>query len=197
VLFQSLVIAVFNRLPLHAREMAIQVASFAKLLTHSLCAAMSIYIVNAIPAEVTHFPKVIAGPGLPTPESLGLTSEELYTRVPSPDVMSQIAPLFNLECGEVPPACAVSDAVACANFLIALGQQACVVNGENVEFCTAGSCHWFGSNISGGPSASSFCVDVATGGNVVIDVCQGFGSVDGANAANGNGNLIVTISGES
>jgi len=156
VLIRSLLNIVFNPLTLDAKDMAIQVASFAKHLTLSLCAAMSIYIANAIPAEVTQFPQVIAGPGLPTPESLGLTSEELYTRVPSPEVMSQIAPLFNLECGEVPPACAVSDAVACANFLIALGQQACVVNGDNVEFCTAGSCHWFGSNISGGPSASSF-----------------------------------------
>ncbi|KAJ7871049.1 hypothetical protein B0H13DRAFT_2350115 [Mycena leptocephala] len=172
-------------------------------------------LVSAIPTTTdTDFPEVIPGPGLPSLASLGLTSEELYRRIPTPgttsfllltarmnsaapEEMKRLQPLFTLECGEVPPACPVANAVACFNFLNALGTTACTVNGENVTFCTSGSCHWFGSNISGGPSASSFCRDVATGGNAVINTCQGNGFVDGANAANGNGNLIVTISAES
>ncbi|KAJ7320957.1 hypothetical protein DFH08DRAFT_970263 [Mycena albidolilacea] len=155
-------------------------------------------IVSAIPTVTdSDFPEVIPGPGLPSLASLGLTSEELYKRVPTPEEMKRLQPLFTLECGEVPPACPVANAVACFNFLNALGTTACTVNGENVTFCTSGSCHWFGSNISGGSSASSFCRDVATGGNAVINTCQGNGFVDGANAASGNGNLIVTISAES
>ncbi|KAJ7738041.1 hypothetical protein DFH07DRAFT_892731 [Mycena maculata] len=167
--------------------------SLFKLLGFTL---FSTLLAHAVPAT-PKFPEVIPGAGLPSLESLGLTSAELYMRVPTPLQIKTLEARFNILCGEVPPACSVADAVACSNFLAALGTTACTVNGENVMFCTAGPCNWFGSNISGGPSASSFCSDVATGGNVVINTCQGNGFVDGANAANGNGNLIVTISGES
>ncbi|KAJ6568734.1 hypothetical protein B0H19DRAFT_1065542 [Mycena capillaripes] len=177
--------------------MSIGTTFFLKLAAFAACA---VSLANAVPTD-PDVPEVIPGPGLPSLASLGLTSAELYSRAPTPAADSeQLAALerrFPLMCGEVPPACSVSDAVACLNFLSALGTTACTVNGDNVTFCTAGSCHWFGSNISGGPSASSFCSDVATGGNVVINTCQGNGFVDGANAANGNGNLIVTISAES
>ncbi|KAJ7642013.1 hypothetical protein FB45DRAFT_863079 [Roridomyces roridus] len=111
--------------------------------------------------------------------------------------MKRLEARFPLMCGQVPPACAVADAIACLNFLSALGTTACTVNGDNEVFCTAGACKWIGSNLSGGPSASSFCADVATGGDVVINTCQGNGFVDGSNAANGNGLLAVTISEES
>ncbi|KAJ6563982.1 hypothetical protein B0H19DRAFT_1258503 [Mycena capillaripes] len=164
-----------------------------RLFALAACAAT---LANAVPTG-PDVPEVIPGPGLPSLASLGLTSAELYSRAPTPEQLATFERRFNLMCAEVPPACSVADAVACLNFLSALGTTACTVNGENVTFCTAGSCHWFGSNISGGSSASSFCSDVATGGNAVINTCQGNGFVDGANAANGNGNLIVTISAES
>jgi len=143
------------------------------------------------------YPEVIPGPGLPSLASLNLTSAELYERVPTDEQLSILTAQFDLQCGFPGPTCPLANAVACFNFLDALGQQACTVNGENVMFCTAGGCNWFGSNISGGPSASSFCSDVAIGGDVVINSCQSGGTVCGANAANGNGNLIVTISEES
>jgi len=167
--------------------------SFLKLVAVTAYAAM---LTNAVPTG-PDVPEVIPGPGLPSLASLGLTSAELYNRAPTPEQLATLERRFPLMCAEVPPACSVADAVACLNFLSALGTTACTVNGDNVTFCTAGSCNWFGSNISGGSSASSFCSDVATGGNVVINTCQGNGFVDGANAANGNGNLIVTISAES
>ncbi|KAF9259945.1 hypothetical protein L218DRAFT_1055494 [Marasmius fiardii PR-910] len=151
-------------------------------------------IAHASPVEDSRV--VIPGPGLPSLESLGLTSADLYARTLTELEMRSLMARFPLMCNEVPK-CSVGDAVACYNYLNALGHQACTVNGENVTFCTAGGCHWFGSNISGGGSASSYCSDVAIGGNVVINNCQGGGQVSGANAANGNGNLVVTISSES
>ncbi|KAJ7871048.1 hypothetical protein B0H13DRAFT_1477336, partial [Mycena leptocephala] len=140
-------------------------------------------------------PEVIPGPGLPTLASLNLTSGELYRRVPALDEMKRIEPLFDLTCGQS-VACPVANAVACFNFLNALGTQLCTINGDfgTVIFCSSGPCDWGGTNISGDESVSSFCRDVAVGGNTVINTCQGNGFVDGSNAANGNGGLIVTIS---
>ncbi|KAJ6582591.1 hypothetical protein DFH09DRAFT_1145605 [Mycena vulgaris] len=172
--------------------MSIRSTSFFALVALAIC--HSVNLVKAVPTAVEDSPEVIPGPGLPSLASLGLTSADLYKRVPTSEEMKRLEARFNIMCGEIPPACSVADAVGCFNFLNALGTQACTVNGENVIFCTAGPCKWGGSNISGGPSASSFCSDVAIGGNAVINTCQGNGFVDGANAANGNGNLIVSIS---
>ncbi|KAJ7923651.1 hypothetical protein B0H13DRAFT_1979748 [Mycena leptocephala] len=137
---------------------------------------------------------VVPGPGLPSLESLGLTSADLYKTVPTTAERS-IEARFPLMCGQVPPACKVADAVACYNFLKALGTKACTVTGDNTAFCHAGGCNWVGSSLSGTGSDSSFCRDVAAGGKKVIDSCQGNGFVDGSNAAGGNGFLAVTISG--
>ncbi|KAK7053662.1 hypothetical protein R3P38DRAFT_2851491 [Favolaschia claudopus] len=170
-----------------------------QLLALALCAVGS---ANALPNTNTkEFPEVIPGPGLPSLASLNLTSAELYQRVPSPEVVKGLERRFDLICNEVPQ-CSVSDATACFNFLTALGQQACTVPGPvgaSSTFCTAGGCHWFGGNLKqGGGSVSSFCSDVATGGASVIFGCtQSNNLVSGANAANGNGDLIVTISSES
>jgi len=150
---------------------------------------------NAVVVEGrAEYPEVIPGPGLPSLASLNLTSAELYERVPTKAQLSTLATQFNLLCNVPGPDCPVANAVACSNFLFALGQQACSVSG-NVVFCTAGGCNWFGSSLDGSV-ASSFCSDVSIGGNVIIDDCQSNGLVVGANAANGNGNLIVTISEE-
>ncbi|KAJ6582513.1 hypothetical protein DFH09DRAFT_1360401 [Mycena vulgaris] len=155
-----------------------------------------IKVLPRLPTAVEGFPEVIPGPGLPSLTSLGLTSADLYERVPTSDEVSTLEARFDLLCGEVEPPCAVADAVACFNFLNASGKTACTVKGENITFCTAGSCKWVGSNISGGPSASSLCRDVAAGGNAVINTCQDNGLVDGVTAATENRNLIVTISAE-
>ena len=48
----------------------------------SVC-AMLLLLVNVAHAVPAEFPTVIPGPGLPSLESLGLTSAELYERAPS------------------------------------------------------------------------------------------------------------------
>ncbi|KAJ7222809.1 hypothetical protein C8J57DRAFT_1482253 [Mycena rebaudengoi] len=167
-----------------------------RLLTLTLCA---VGFAKAVPTA-EEYPEVIPGPGLPSLASLNITSAELYRTVPTQDIKKSLARRFPLLCNEVPQ-CSIADATACFNFLNALGHQACTVPGPvggSSTFCTAGGCHWFGGNIKqGGGSVSSFCSDVATGGATIIFGCSQLnGLVSGANAANGNGDLIVTISSE-
>lgn len=50
----------------------------------------------------------------------------------------------------------VQNVQACYNYLLALGTTECVVNGDNVVFCTAGDAGIGGSNISGTSSAHSY-----------------------------------------
>ncbi|KAJ7189366.1 hypothetical protein GGX14DRAFT_485149 [Mycena pura] len=167
------------------------------LLALTLCA---FGLANAFPTA-EEYPEVIPGPGLPSLASLNLTSAELYQRVPSPDIVKRLERRFNLICNQVPQ-CSVSDATACFNFLNALGHQACTVPDpflSNILFCTAGGCNWGGTNFKeGGGLVSSFCSDVATGGAAVVFGCsQSNGLVSGSNAANGNGDLVVTITSQS
>ncbi|KAJ7271857.1 hypothetical protein C8J57DRAFT_1716049 [Mycena rebaudengoi] len=168
---------------------------FAHLLAFTICA---VDVALALPTA-DDYPEVIPGPGLPSLASLNLTSAELYQRVPSPDIANGLERRFDLLCNQVPQ-CTLSDATACFNFLNALGHQACTVPDPflaNIKFCTAGGCNWYGSNFKpGGGHVSSFC-DVATGGATVLFACgQVNGLVSGSNAANGNGDLVVTVSSE-
>ncbi|KIM23344.1 hypothetical protein M408DRAFT_27913 [Serendipita vermifera MAFF 305830] len=59
--------------------------------------------------------------------------------------------------------------------------------------CRAGQAIIYGSNIRGGGEVSSYCSDVAIGGQNIINACNWSGQVAGADAANGNGDLIVSI----
>ena len=61
---------------------------------------------------------------------------------------------FNNECFTYTTA-GVDNVIACFNYLQAIGFHACTVNGDNVQFCYAGDAQVTGSNVSGGPSASS------------------------------------------
>ncbi|CAN8101007.1 unnamed protein product [Discula destructiva] len=141
---------------------------------------------------------ITPAPGLPSVESLGLTMEDLN----DPDFMAKnglnrrVAVRetdFTPICDNGNPQDTVAGAQACMNYLAALGTTACVVSGYNVVFCRASDgSDVGGSNISGGSSASSYCSDVAIGGQWVINNCQVNGYVEGSQAANGNGNLIVT-----
>ncbi|KJA18972.1 hypothetical protein HYPSUDRAFT_144281, partial [Hypholoma sublateritium FD-334 SS-4] len=85
-----------------------------------------------------------------------------------------------------------ANAAACVTFLRNLGTTACGISGDNVNFCQAGDAVIGGSNISGGPSASSS--DVAIGAQNVLNACtQSNGQVEGFAAANGNGFIVVSI----
>ncbi|KAH8106140.1 hypothetical protein BXZ70DRAFT_1004419 [Cristinia sonorae] len=170
---------------------------FAKLSIAYLACAL--FLAGRVSCTPTSFPEVIPGPGLPSLESLGLTSADLYsgTSVASLDARDELSSEFTRVCndngcGRVPRA----DAQACVNFLRNLGTTACVVGQTSTVMCTAGRAVVTGTNLSGQSSVSSFCQDVATGAQNVVTFCaDSNGLVAGADAAFGNGNLIVSIEG--
>lgn len=55
---------------------------FSKVLFTSLLALTMSTHVTAVPAKEATYPEVIPGPGMPSLEELGLTSEQLYTMTP-------------------------------------------------------------------------------------------------------------------
>ncbi|KAL4862889.1 hypothetical protein BDV12DRAFT_202605 [Aspergillus spectabilis] len=87
----------------------------------------------------------------------------------------------------------VGEAQSCVDYLRNKGSTACTVTGENVVFCTAGTTKIYGSNINLVNNPTSNCADVATGAQAIIDGCTQNGMVAGSNAANGNGDIIVSI----
>ncbi|KAJ6563430.1 hypothetical protein DFH09DRAFT_1315610 [Mycena vulgaris] len=144
------------------------------------------HVVKAVPGAVEDSPEVIPAPGRPSLPFLSLTFADPYKRVPGSHFRYKIVPFFNASltnagpeemkrlearlnpvCGEIPSAYSEADAVA---FLNTLGTQACTVTGENSIFCTAESCKWCGRKI---------CLFLLR---------------RRANAANGNGNPIVSVS---
>ncbi|KAI0058211.1 hypothetical protein BV25DRAFT_1841192 [Artomyces pyxidatus] len=104
----------------------------------------------AVAAPTVH-PTVVPGPGLPTLEELGLTSEELYAKQPSFQTRDA---LYNNAC-ETWTLADVDNVIACFNYLESIGGHACTVNGDWVQFCYSGDAQVTGSNESGYPSASS------------------------------------------
>ncbi|CCM06405.1 uncharacterized protein FIBRA_08666 [Fibroporia radiculosa] len=148
----------------------------------------------ALTSAVIAVVEVIPGPGFPSLESLGLTSEELFAKGPPPTLTSRITGLqkrYDNVCQTWSTA-SVDNVIACFNYLEALGTQACGVT-QNVIMCTAGDAEISGSNISGGPSASSYCSDAALGVQWIFTYCNNGGQVGGSAAANGNGNLIMSV----
>ncbi|KAL2192583.1 hypothetical protein P885DRAFT_82042 [Corynascus similis CBS 632.67] len=139
------------------------------------------------------YPVVIPGPGLPSLAELNLTSAQLY-EMGVPEELSARGELlgkrFEGLCGPAEAAYTnVNGLIACFNYLRNLGTQSCVA-GENTVMCTAGDAHVYGSALTG--TASSYCSDVALGLLWVIDHCtRPDQSCAGAQAANGNGDLIV------
>lgn len=146
--------------------------------------------------------QVIPGDGMPSLESLNLTSADLN----DPNFLA------NFYLPDESDTVAVSDAAgnchvamrygstkgakACKNYLIAAGTKECATHRHSAGdlysavFCTAD-----GTAVSGVSThkASSYCRDVATGVEWVIKKCAEFGKVRGQQAAGGNGNLIVGV----
>ncbi|KAJ3992867.1 hypothetical protein F5050DRAFT_1714948 [Lentinula boryana] len=143
------------------------------------------------------YPELIPGAGLPTLAELNLTSEALYTMTPKLFnrelvELSERSELFTNECFTYTTA-NVNDVIACFNYLENIGGNTCSVNGDNVQFCYAGTAQISGSNVSGTSSAASLCSDVALGVQWIFTNCNVGGLVGGAAAANGNGFLIVGV----
>ncbi|KAJ3957185.1 hypothetical protein N0V92_006260 [Colletotrichum tropicale] len=87
----------------------------------------------------------------------------------------------------------VPDAVTCINELARKGGQACQVDRSSV-FCVAGRAQITGVAGGGATTTSSSCNDVARGAGFVMDYCtRADNTVQGAEYAYGNGNLLVWI----
>ncbi|KAF3932149.1 hypothetical protein ABW20_dc0108109 [Dactylellina cionopaga] len=87
------------------------------------------------------------------------------------------------------------EAVECINYLASLGGQACVATVSGQSFCRRGQTQITGlSRLDRGQNTQSSCQDVARGAGQILDRCtRADGTVRGANAAWGNGDLIVDI----
>ncbi|KIJ12783.1 hypothetical protein PAXINDRAFT_14347 [Paxillus involutus ATCC 200175] len=169
------------------------------LLFAALCALTS--AVAAVPATTPDYPELVPGPGMPTLASLNLTSAGLYGMGPPPSLAKRTAGAeldaelekrYTSVCQTYSTA-GVDNVIACFNYLTSIGGNACGVSGDWVIFCTAGDADISGSNVSGGPSASSSCQDVATAVQWIFTYCNAGGEVGGSDAAYGNGYLIVSV----
>ncbi|KAF8838063.1 hypothetical protein BDN67DRAFT_982806 [Paxillus ammoniavirescens] len=173
--------------------------SKSPLFAASLCALASAVV--AVPATTPSYPELIPGPGMPSLASLNLTTADLHAMGPPPSLTERAAGAeldpelkkrYTSVCQTYSTG-GVDNVIACFNYLNSIGNNACGVSGDNVVFCTAGDAGVSGSNVSGGPSASSACRDVATAVQWIFTYCNVGGEVGGSDAAYGNGDLIVSV----
>ncbi|KAF2023234.1 hypothetical protein EK21DRAFT_95076 [Setomelanomma holmii] len=168
----------------------------AKYFTALFVALASLQAASANPlgarAEVA---EVIPGDGLPSLESLGLTSADLYAMGLPATPGDEMSVMFDARCGPSDGAYTnVNGIIACYNYLRNLGTTNCGVKGPGApvtEFCRSGDAHATGQSITGNDE-SSYCRDVAAGLLWVINSCtRPQQDCAGFNAASGNGNLVV------
>ncbi|KAJ6785765.1 hypothetical protein PWT90_06610 [Aphanocladium album] len=143
-------------------------------------------------------PEIIPGPGLPSLESLGLTSAELRAMPRPTSDHNEGARSLDKRWTNT---CAISNAAytnvddlwGCYNYLNSLGTTRCGINEgqENIRMCEHGDAHVSGSNPTR-RAVSSYCSDVATAVRWVIDNCARGNTRAGDAAAWGNGDLIIT-----
>jgi len=175
--------------------------SFAFTLT-AIAALTSVVV--ALPSieisKARSYPEIIPGRGLPSLESLGLTSADLYERgMPALARGNDGLDLESFSLAKRAATCEtfsvapLNDVMACFNFLNSIGTHSCSVNGDNALFCHAGQAVITGSNVSGTGNAASLCSDVALGLKAILATCNVGGQVGGNNAANGNGFLTVGV----
>ncbi|KAJ3495807.1 hypothetical protein NLG97_g3127 [Lecanicillium saksenae] len=144
-------------------------------------------------AGTVQYPEVIPGPGLPSLESLGLTSEELWTK-PFPEIEEgKLVARFEPFCSFPDRAyTSVNDLRACYNYLNALGSTACEIDPDHiVGMCSSGGATVYGASLVG-HRTSSKCEDVAKGLLWVVQGCtRSDQSCAGSAPAYGNGDLEV------
>ncbi|KAM0666550.1 hypothetical protein ACQRIU_004405 [Beauveria bassiana] len=156
-------------------------------------------LVPAVLAGTVQYPEVVPGPGLPSLESLGLTSEDLYKMEPaSPDTevnaRASLAPMFNPVCATDSRAyTAVNNLNACERYLARIGLQDCTVpsNFKTVRYCFSGDADVNGVSITG-RSLTSTCASVAHAVRWITNNCRRGTTAAGSEAAFGNGDIIVT-----
>lgn len=161
-------------------------------------------------SEGDHFPEVIPGDGLPSLKSLNLSSADLYDPNhgarfgfdDSDDAVDNAAEAAAGagHCRTYFTRTPVSGARACRNYLAhVVGWKKCSLHkGKDglweATFCSSGDAVIVGGNPAHG--AASDCRDVAFGVQWVINHCTHDGKVRGQQAAAGNGNLIVGVTGK-
>ncbi|KAK6359922.1 hypothetical protein TWF696_001049 [Orbilia brochopaga] len=153
------------------------------------------------PEEVDYTKILIPGPGLPSVQELGLTNADLLK--PHPAIYNTTTTLA----GSGKPTCAKrpykwcrkKDANACLNFLESFGSAAIIgISGGGSSLCKANKCNWM-AKPQGGRTTSSYVKDIAIGGKKILQGCKNKDSskVQGRNAARGNSNFIIEITGTS
>ncbi|KAJ6262617.1 hypothetical protein Dda_3429 [Drechslerella dactyloides] len=138
----------------------------------ALCLGGTVYAAPAtVPAEVDYLSILIPGEGLPTPQELGLTNEDLTKPIPSDFLPSNgISERDNVlrkrtQCSP-DHTCALSDSTACFNYLLSLNETPCEAGKINRQMCNVNGCRWIGL-AENTDWARSYCRDVAYGGNSV------------------------------
>ncbi|KAF9533318.1 hypothetical protein CPB83DRAFT_943197 [Crepidotus variabilis] len=168
------------------------------MLSLNFLLASVVIFITGVQANPTIYPEIIPGPGLPSLESLNLTSKNLYTMKPQfllePRSSNSAS---DVDCTSFANSNTnLNDALACYNYLAAVNMrdQTCAVSGDNVRFVEAGEAMIGGSNLHQTPGdAASSCWDVSVAAQGILQSCTNGGRVGGIQAANGNGNLIVGV----
>ncbi|KAG2008098.1 hypothetical protein CC2G_013564 [Coprinopsis cinerea AmutBmut pab1-1] len=161
------------------------------------------------------------GPGLPTLEELGLTTEDLLKPIPEEVLASVQADHASLDAGsgssassdgsssltkrQWTPACkgphraSLASANACYNYLLSLGTTACTVPDSGsvwlslITMCEIGDAKVTGKCFPPNCPASSWCQHAAHGVAWVMQNCNVDNFVGGEQAAWGNGHLIIGV----
>ncbi|KAM3513460.1 hypothetical protein MY11210_002848 [Beauveria gryllotalpidicola] len=155
-------------------------------------------LVPAVLAGTVQYPEVVPGPGFPSLESLGLTSEKLYTMEPASsevNARASFAPMFTAVCAADSRAYTdVNDLMACENYLNSIGSQDCTVPGDfkKIWYCRAGNAEINGLSITA-RSRTSPCSSVAHAVRWVTNHCKRYDNkAAGFEAAFGDGDIIVS-----
>ncbi|PPQ94358.1 hypothetical protein CVT25_000686 [Psilocybe cyanescens] len=172
-----------------------------KIKTNVLVLCLSLMSWNAVASPTQGFAEVIPGPGLPSLESLGLTSADLYRgysdrSVARDSINTSLAKRVPTTCQNIAGhTVSAANAKACVTYLRNLGTTPCGLTSDNIIFCQSGDAAIGGSNLKGqGQLVSSYCSDVAIGAQNILNQCtQSNGQVEGYAAANGNGDIVVSI----
>ncbi|KAF9522969.1 hypothetical protein CPB83DRAFT_911019 [Crepidotus variabilis] len=151
--------------------------------------------VNVVLASPTMFPEVVPGPGLPSLESLGLTSKELWAMKPKSFNSSLEARSANFDnrCFTYSTA-DVGNTIACFNYLVAIGDQTCTVSGHTRLLCNVGDAAIEGVNLKPdvGPTSSS-CFEAALAVQWIFTYCNVNGRVGGLAQVDENPNFVVGV----
>ncbi|TQN67732.1 hypothetical protein CSHISOI_07716 [Colletotrichum shisoi] len=171
----------------------------AAVVLAQLTGASPVVATRSDAVEVFSFGKWIDGI-IANPEGDNLTPDEAVEAWHASLENTSVAPtgenllVKRYYCNTIPNTEAyVPDAVACINDLARRGGEACRVDGSR-GFCVLGRAQITGVVGGGVSSSTSSCNDVARGAGFVMDHCtRADNTVQGAEFAYGNGNLLVWI----